>query len=59
MISKKRKKYLDYYQKDNYQTYCIRFNLNNDKEIIKKLETIPNKTEYIRKLINKDLASKK
>lgn len=59
-MNKKRKEYLDEYVKTNYESYCLRFDSVKDKRIIELLDSKPNKTEYIRQLINKELkASRK
>lgn len=42
-------------------TRCInvRFHLENDKDILEMLDSVPNKAEYIRQLIKQDIARKK
>lgn len=42
-------------------TRCInvRFHLEYDRDILEKLDSVPNKADYIRRLIRQDIASKK
>lgn len=42
--------------KETYRGYSIKFSKAKDKAIIDKLASVPNQTDYIRKLILKDLA---
>lgn len=58
-MNKDRQKYQTNYMYEHYRQFLLRFDLEKDKEIVKKLDKVPNKTEYVRQLINKDLASKK
>lgn len=58
-MNKDRQKYQTNYMYEHYRQILLRFDLEKDKEIVKKLDKVPNKTEYVRQLINKDLASKK
>ena len=39
--------------------YIMRLRIGADADIIEKLDSLPNKTEYIRKLIRGDMASKR
>ncbi len=43
------------YHKDCWTTITVRFSNKKDAEIIQKLESVENKTDYIRSLILKDL----
>ena len=43
------------YQKKSMKTISIRFHKTNDKDVIEKLESVENKTDYIRQLIKKEL----
>ena len=45
--------------KDDFKRYSLKFNKKADAEIIFRLETIPNKMEYIRELIRKDIEDDK
>lgn len=49
------KKYQSQFNSKNYKQISIRFNLKTDKKCIDKLESVENKTDYIRELIEKDL----
>lgn len=44
------------YDAANRKTYSLKFNLNYDADIIKKLDSIESKNGYIRDLIRQDLA---
>jgi len=33
----------------------LRFRLNQDKDVIQRLDEVPNKTEFIRELIRRDI----
>lgn len=48
------------YRRENYRDYQIKYCKNKEKErrIIEYLDTLGNKTEYIKKLIEQDLESK-
>ena len=46
------------YNKANTTTLCLRFNLKTDKDIIDALETVENKTGYIKELIRLDYIKK-
>lgn len=48
------KKY-DTSHKDDYKTYNLKFSKKADAEIIFRLDTVPNKIDYIRELIKKDI----
>lgn len=41
--------------KDNTKQFIIRLNILNDEDVINKLESVPNKVQYIRDLIKKDI----
>ena len=43
------------YDKENTKRYAFKLNLKTDKEVIEKLDAVPNKTDYIRQLILSDL----
>ncbi len=43
------------HRQEKQKQFCIAFNTENDKEIIEKLQSVPNKIDYIRQLILKDL----
>lgn len=52
------KKY-DEAHKDDYKSYHLKFNKKQDAELIFRLDTVPNKVDYIRELIYKDIESDK
>ena len=43
------------YQKDNYASVVLHFNRKYEQDIITALDKLPNKTQYIKNLIKKDL----
>lgn len=49
----------DEVHKDEYKNYHIKLNKKADAEIIFRLDTVPNRTEYIRELIRKDIEGDK
>ena len=44
------------YQKANTKSYGFMLNKKYDAELIEKLDSVPNKTDYIRQLIKADLS---
>ena len=46
------------WQKNNIKNFTLKLNKVTDKEIIELLEHTPNKTDYIRQLILKDMKQK-
>ena len=53
----KRKYVLDY-QKKNYTTVVFHLRRDTDQDILTALNALPNKSDYIRDLIRKDIGSK-
>ncbi len=49
-LAKAQKKY-----QEKTRTFYIRLNKETDADIIEKLETVQNKTDYIRELVRKDM----
>lgn len=47
-------KYLAAWQKQHTKSYAFRFNCNTDADIIEKLESVENKSAYIKNLIRND-----
>ena len=47
--------YIAEYQKKNYKQVKINLNFESDKELIEKLESVPNKQGYIKNLIREDI----
>ena len=50
-----KRKYSLEYQKNNYNTVVLHFNRKYEGEIIEWLESTPNKTEFIKQLIEQDM----
>lgn len=48
------KKY-DATHKDKFKNYHIKLNVKDDAEVIFRLDTVPNRTDYIRQLILDDI----
>lgn len=46
------------YVKENCKKFCLKFFNNSDAEVIKKMQSVPNKTDYIRQLVLNDINSK-
>lgn len=46
-----------YYKKtkDLHKVIILRLNKESDEDVIEKLDEQPNKTEYVRKLVRKDI----
>lgn len=53
--TKKFKEYQKEFNAKNYKQFAIRFNVTTDKKCIEKIESVVNKTDYIRNLIENDL----
>lgn len=51
----RKRKYVLQYQKENYVGLVLHFNRKYDGELIEALNKMPNKSEYVRNLIKKDL----
>lgn len=43
------------WQKAHMRQFQIKFNIDDDADIIEKLDAVENRTDYIRQLIRKDL----
>lgn len=43
------------YRKSHTKTFSIKFYNESDRDILKKLESVENKTDYIRQLIHADI----
>lgn len=57
-LSEARKKANRKWNKENLKQFKFEFNKTKDAEVIAKLESVENRTNYIRELIKQDLASK-
>ena len=53
------KKYIAGWQKGNTKIIPVRVNLNRDKDILSKLDIVPSKSGYIKKLIREDIKNEK
>jgi hypothetical protein len=51
----KHKDYMKEFNKNTYRCFIVKLNKTKDEEIIKKMESLDNKNDYIRKLIQKDI----
>lgn len=51
----KSNKYIAGWVKENQRRFNIAFNANSDADLIRFLESMPNKSDYIRKLILADI----
>ena len=54
-LSRKKQDYNNKFVRENYKHYYLRIRYDKDKELIAHLENLPNKNEYIRNLIAKDI----
>ena len=57
-LSESRKKANKKWDKENLRQFAIYLNKTKDAEVIAKLESVENRTNYIRELIKQDLANK-
>lgn len=58
MTTEAQKKASRKYSRNNTKRYAIELNLKTDSDIIKALDSVPNKQGYIKELIKKDLEKK-
>jgi hypothetical protein len=47
------------WNKSQTRQFAIRFSVGKDDAIISKLDSVPNKTDYVRRLVSSDLKRKK
>ena len=59
MVSKVKIRANNRSNKKNTKTICVRLSYNTDADIIQKLNKVDSKMGYIKKLIRKDLQTKK
>jgi len=54
---KRQREYISKYQVEHYRSVLLRFRKDSvlDSEVIKKLDSVPNITEYVRGLIFEDV----
>lgn len=50
---KRKREYIKRYQKKNYVNISFKVRIDEDHDIIEKLNSVPNKSEYIKDLIRK------
>ena len=55
MDNKKRNATIEQWKKTHVRKITFAFNLNTDQDILKKLDSVPNKQGYIKELIRKDI----
>lgn len=46
------------YERENCLRFGVKFNNKTDAEVVNKLKSVPNKTDYIRQLVLNDINSK-
>ncbi len=46
------------WQKKRIRQVKVNFNLDTDSDVLAKLDSVPNRTEYLRDLIRSDIAKK-
>lgn len=51
---KRKREYIKRYQKKNYVNISFKVRIDEDHDIIEKLDSVPNKSEYIKDLIRKN-----
>lgn len=63
LTPKKKQKYINdrqnAWKKEHNRMISVRYNIETDRDILEKLDSVPNKADYIRQLIRQDIASKK
>ena len=59
MVSKAKIRANNKSNKKNTKMICVRLSYNTDADILKKLDEVDSKMGYIKKLIRKDLQTKK
>ena len=47
------------FHRENYVRLCVRFRKASDSDVIEKLNSVPNKADYIRQLVLDDIAKTK
>ena len=53
-----KKKYVLDYQKKNYVSVVFHLRRDSDQDILEALNNVPNKSDYIRELVRKDIGKK-
>lgn len=63
LTPKRKKEYVlnrdNNWRKEHTRCINVRYNIENDKEILDMLDRVPNKADYIRQLILNDIHNKK
>ena len=63
LTPKKKQKYINdrqnAWKKEHNRMISVRYNIETDRDILSMLDSVPNKADYIRRLIRQDIASKK
>lgn len=54
-VSDAKKKANAKWNKKNLKQFIFAFNKNSDADVIERLERVPNRTDYIRELVRKDI----
>lgn len=52
-------KYDNKFHRENYARLSVRFRKTSDSDVIEKLNSVPNKADYIRQLVLDDIAKTK
>ncbi len=47
------------WNQENLKQFAIAFNKKNDSDVIKRLEEVPNRADYIRQLVRSDIEKNK
>lgn len=62
LTPKKKEKYIakrqNNWKREHNRMISIRYNIEKDKDILEKLDSVPNKADYIRQLIKEDITKK-
>lgn len=58
MVTEKRQKYINVYNKAKYKNINFRVN-KEDTEILEKIKSVPNKAKYLTDLIRQDIKKSK
>ena len=45
------------YDAKHCKMYTMKFNYESDKDVIERLDSVPNKQDYVRQLVRKDIRS--
>lgn len=56
-MANKRTEYQNKYDKENTRQLRLKLNIGTDRDILEKLDKVPNKQGYIKALIRQDIAA--